>query len=244
MPRLNDRPADSLRDIVITPGIAPHATGSVLIAMGNTQVICSAMIEESVPRWMKEQEITGGWLTAEYSMLPYATQDRKPRDISKGRLDGRSTEIQRLIGRALRAVVNLDALGPRTMWIDCDVLQADGGTRTAAITGGCMAAALAMRELVREGLLAELPIRSLVAAVSVGVVDGVTLLDLDYDEDRRATVDLNVVMNEALEFVEVQGSGEESTFTEDEFLSMIDVGAEGISRLIAVQRDLLLNPDL
>src|SRR5437868_3704686 len=143
-----DRPASQLRPVTFTPGIAPHSTGSVLLGFGDTRVICSAMIEENVPRWMKEQKVTGGWLTAEYSMLPYSTQQRKARDISKGRLDGRSVEIQRLIGRSLRAVIDLDALGARTLCIDCDVLQADGGTRTASITGSCVAAALACQRLL------------------------------------------------------------------------------------------------
>ena len=150
MERLDGRAADQIRPVSFEIGIAPHATGSVLVAMGNTRVICGVMIDEGVPRWMKEQGVTGGWLTAEYSMLPYSTQTRKPRDISKGRLDGRSSEIQRLIGRSLRAVVDLEKLGPRTMWVDCDVLQADGGTRTAAITGASLAVAIACRKLVDD----------------------------------------------------------------------------------------------
>ena len=150
MNRLNDRAVDELRRVDFELDFAPHATGSVLIATGNTRVICSAMIEEAVPRWMKEQKVDGGWITAEYSMLPYSTLQRKPRDISKGKLDGRGEEIQRLIGRSLRAVIDLDALGPRTLWIDCDVLQADGGTRTASITGACVAASLACRDWWRR----------------------------------------------------------------------------------------------
>src|SRR5205085_996774 len=152
---------------------APHATGSVLISMGKTRVLCGVTIEESVPRWMKDQRVSGGWLTAEYSMLPYSTMTRKPRDISKGRLDGRSGEIQRLIGRSMRAVIDLEKLGPRTIWVDCDVLQADGGTRTAAITGASLAVSLACQRLVEERKLAELPIRKLVAAISVGVINEV-----------------------------------------------------------------------
>ena len=194
------------------------------------------MIEEMVPRWMKEQGVTGGWLTAEYSMLPYSTQQRKARDISKGRLDGRSVEIQRLIGRSLRAVVDLEALGQRTLCIDCDVLQADGGTRTASITGACVAAVLACRALVEAKLLKALPIRKLVAAVSVGVVAKQPLLDLNYVEDKDANVDMNLVMTEDGHFVEVQGSGEESTFSEEEFAAMLAVGKKGIADLIAAQR--------
>ena len=156
-------------------GIAPHASGSVLVSMGNTRVICGVMIEEIVPRWMKEQGVTGGWLTAEYSMLPYSTTTRKPRDIAKGKLDGRSTEIQRLIGRSLRAVVDLEKLGPRTMWVDCDVLQADGGTRTAAITGASLAVAMACRKLADEKKIDAPPIRKLVGAISAGILDGVAI---------------------------------------------------------------------
>src|SRR5205823_4741451 len=158
--------------------------------------ICSAMIEESVPRWMKEQRVTGGWITAEYSMLPYSTVPRKARDITRGKMDGRSTEIQRLIGRSLRAVVDLERLGPRTLWIDCDVLQADGGTRTAAITGACVAVALAAARLSESTLIDASPLTGLVAAVSVGIVNGVPLLDLDYEEDKEASVDMNLVMTE------------------------------------------------
>ena len=187
MQRLEGRASDQLRPVTFELGIAPHASGSVLVAMGNTRVICGVMIEEGVPRWMKEQGVTGGWLTAEYSMLPYSTQSRKPRDISKGRLDGRSSEIQRLIGRSLRAVVDLEKLGPRTMWIDCDVLQADGGTRTAAITGASLAVAVACRKLADEKKLAVPPIRKLVAAVSAGVLDGNAVLDLDYEEDKAVS---------------------------------------------------------
>jgi ribonuclease PH len=227
---------DQLRPISFTLDFAPNATGSVLVAFGNTKVICSAMIEESVPRWMKEQNVTGGWVTAEYSMLPYSTNQRKQRDISKGRLDGRSTEIQRLIGRSLRAALDLEKLGSRTLWIDCDVLAADGGTRTASITGASVAAALACRKLMGAGLIKDYPIRQLVAAVSVGVVAGVPVLDLDYPEDRDCAVDMNVVMTEGGTFVEVQGSGEETTFTDAELHSMLALARTGIERLVAAQR--------
>src|SRR3954471_12405266 len=177
-----DRPASQLRPITFTPGIAPHSTGSVLVGFGNTRVICSAMIEENVPRWMKEQKVTGGWLTAAFAILPYSTQQPKARDISKGRLDGRSVESQRLIGRSLRAVVDLEALGPRTLWVDCDVLQADGGTRTTAITGASLALAIACRKFVREKKLDAPPMQKLVAAVSAGILDGQTIVDLNYEE--------------------------------------------------------------
>jgi ribonuclease PH len=236
MSRIDGRNPDQLRPLTFTPGIAPHSTGSVLVATGNTRVICSAMIEEGVPRWMKEQQVSGGWITAEYSMLPYSTLGRKPRDITKGKLDGRSSEIQRLIGRSLRAVIDLELLGARTLWVDCDVLQADGGTRTASITGGCLAVAIACKALVEKGMLAKSPMKNFVAAVSVGVVGGVPLLDLNYEEDRTASVDMNVVMTVDGRFVEVQGAGEEATFTQEEFLSMLDLAKTGIAELTSAQQ--------
>ncbi|HVF70582.1 MAG TPA: ribonuclease PH [Chthoniobacterales bacterium] len=239
MQRSDGREPDQIRPVSFELGVAPNATGSVLVAMGNTRVICGVMIEESVPRWMKDQNVTGGWLTAEYSMLPYSTNTRKPRDISKGRLDGRSTEIQRLIGRSLRAVVDLEKLGPRTMWVDCDVLQADGGTRTAAITGASLAVAVACRRLTDEKKIAVSPIRKLVAAVSAGVLDGLTLVDLNYEEDKAVTVDFNLVATEDGEFVEMQGSGEEATFSNDELAAMLSAGKKGIGELIAAQRAVL-----
>jgi ribonuclease PH len=237
MPRLDGRLPDQLRPISFTPGIAPHATGSVLVGFGNTRVICAATIEEGAPRWMKEQSVPGGWITAEYSMLPYSTLERKPRDISKGRLDGRGVEIQRLIGRSLRAAVDLTALGPRTLWIDCDVLQADGGTRTASITGACVAIELASRKLIAAGRLAASPLRTLIAAISIGIVGGQSLLDLDYSEDKDAAVDFNLVLTAEGQFVEIQGSGEESTFSEAEFQSMLALGKKGVAALIALQRE-------
>lgn len=185
---------------------------------------------------MKEQKVPGGWLTAEYSMLPYSTLDRKQRDVSKGKLDGRSSEIQRLIGRALRAAVDLKALGPNTLWVDCDVLQADGGTRTASITGACVASALAFEKLLREKVLAKSPLKGLVAAVSVGVVDGVPMLDLNYVEDKDATVDMNLVMTGQLQFVELQGSGEEASFSDAELQSMLELGRTGIRELLNAQQ--------
>ncbi len=236
MIRHSGREAGQLRTITFTPGFAPNSTGSVLVACGETRVICSAMIEESVPRWMKEQSVTGGGVTAGYFMLPYSTLTRKQRDISKGKLDGRSVEIQRLIGRSLRAAVDLEKLGPRTLCVDCDVLSADGGTRTASITGASVATALACRRLMRDGVLAENPVRQMVAAVSVGVVNEVALLDLDYLEDKDAAVDMNVVMTEAGEFVEVQGGGEESTFTDAELAAMLGLARKGIGEILAAQR--------
>jgi ribonuclease PH len=188
---------------------------------------------------MKEQKVSGGWITAEYSMLPYSTLERKPRDITKGKMDGRGVEIQRLIGRSLRAIIDLEVLGARTLWIDCDVLQADGGTRTASITGGCVAAALACASLVKAGLLKKSPVKKFVAAVSVGIVDGVPLLDLNYEEDKSASVDLNIVMTQDGQFVEVQGAGEEATFSQEELMSMLDLGRRGIAELISAQQSIV-----
>src|SRR5947199_3581309 len=203
--RADGRAINQLRPIRFVNHIAPHASGSTLIEWGNTRVICGITIDESVPRWMKEQGVTGGWITAEYSMLPYSTQQRKPRDITKGKIDGRSQEIQRLIGRAMRAAVDLEKLGPRTIWVDCDVLQADGGTRTAAITGAYVALSLAIGKMLADGKVIENPMLNAVAAVSVGIVNGRPLLDLCYVEDAAASVDLNLVMNTAGDFIELQG---------------------------------------
>ena len=239
MNRFDGRAADQLRPVTFEIGIAAHATGSVLVSMGNTRVICGVMIEDGVPRWMKEQGVIGGWLTAEYSMLPYSTNTRKPRDISKGRLDGRSSEIQRLIGRSLRAVVDLEKIGPRTIWVDCDVLQADGGTRTAAITGASLAVAIACTKLVEQKKLPVVPIRSLVAAVSAGVLEGGALLDLNYEEDKAVCVDFNLVATETGELVEVQGAGEEATFSAAQLAEMLVLGQKGITELIDAQRAVL-----
>src|SRR6266404_79472 len=239
MNRIDGRASDQLRPVAFELGIAPYADGSVLVTVGNTRVICGVTIEENVPRWMKEQGVTGGWLTAEYSMLPYSTQQRKPRDITKGRLDGRSTEIQRLIGRSLRAVVDLEKLGSRTMWVDCDVLQADGGTRTAAITGASLAVAVACRKLAREKKVDAPPLRKLVAAVSAGILDGNAIVDLNYEEDKVVTVDFNLVATEDGDFVEVQGSGEEAIFAQSQLDEMLVLARKGIADLISAQRAVL-----
>jgi len=233
--RTDGRQPDQLRPIRFQNHIAPHATGSTLIEWGNTRVICGVTVDEKVPRWMKEQGVTGGWITAEYSMLPYSTVGRKARDISKGKLDGRSTEIQRLIGRSLRSIIDLEKLGARTVWIDCDVLQADGGTRTAAITGSYVALMLAIKKLTAEGKLTENPLNEPVAAVSIGIVNGSPLLDLCYVEDAAAEVDLNLVMTAGGKYVEVQGSGEESTFSEEQLQAMLKVGRQGIQQLVKLQ---------
>jgi ribonuclease PH len=214
-----------------------------LVSFGNTRVICAATIEEKVPGWMKYQGVEGGWITAEYSMLPYSTHDRKSRDISRGKLDGRSSEIQRLIGRSLRAVIDLKKLGKRTIWVDCDVLQADGGTRTASITGGCVAVAIALNRLMGKGLLKDFPLRKLVAAVSAGIYQHEAILDLNYPEDRDASVDFNVVMTENGEFVELQGSGEEDVFTSEQMTAMLDLSRDGITKLVELQKEAIIAAD-
>ncbi|HTH49019.1 MAG TPA: ribonuclease PH [Candidatus Limnocylindria bacterium] len=234
--RADGRRADQLRPIRFQNHIAPHATGSTLIEWGNTRVICGVTIEESVPRWMKDQKVTGGWITAEYSMLPYSTLDRKSRDISKLKLDGRSQEIQRLIGRSLRAVLDLEKLGARTLWVDCDVLQADGGTRTASITGAYVAISLALKKLMAEGKLQESAFTQPVAAVSCGVVEGTPVLDLNYLEDKDAAVDMNLVMTGSGEFIELQAAGEESTFTDAQLAEMIRLARVGIKELLSAQQ--------
>ena len=236
VPRGDGRLPAQLRPIRFQNNIAPYATGSTLIEWGNTRVICGVTIEDTVPRWMKEQGVTGGWITAEYSMLPYSTLQRKPRDITKGKIDGRSQEIQRLIGRAMRTALDLEKLGSRTIWVDCDVLQADGGTRTAAITGGYVALCLAIRRLVNEGKLPQDTVRRAVAAVSVGIVQKQALLDLCYAEDAAAEVDLNLVMDSTGEFIELQGTGEEATFSQTQLAVMLALGKSGIGELLALQQ--------
>jgi ribonuclease PH len=233
--RADGRQADQLRPISFETGIAPHATGSVLISFGATRVICAATIEPGVPTWMKQQGIKGGWLTAEYSMLPYSTLERKSRDISRGKIDGRTVEIQRLIGRSLRAIIDLEKLGQNTLWVDCDVLQADGGTRTASITGAYLAARLAVQKLIDNKKISENPLADSVAAVSVGIFDGRELLDLAYIEDRDASVDFNVVMTGRGHFVEVQGSGEEATFSNEQLQSLLVLAQKGMRELATLQ---------
>jgi ribonuclease PH len=233
--RPDGRKADQLRPVSFEANFAPHATGSVLIRYGSTQVICAATIEPGVPTWMKQQGVKGGWLTAEYSMLPYSTHDRKARDINKGRLDGRTVEIQRLIGRSLRATIDLDKLGQNTLWLDCDVLQADGGTRTASITGAYVAARLAVQKLIDGGHLRESPLIDSVAAVSVGLFGGAGLLDLAYVEDKDAQVDFNVVMTGQGRFVEVQGTGEEATFSHEQLNELLAMAQKGLKELSALQ---------
>ena len=239
MTRLDGRQPDQLRPVKILPHCLESPAGSVQIEMGRTRVLCAVSVENGVPRWMREQRVTGGWITAEYSMLPYASAPRKAREVTRGRPEGRTQEIQRLIGRALRAVVDLEKLGERTLWVDCDVLQADGGTRTAAITGASVAFALALRQLAAAGTLPVNPMTCQVAAVSVGLVDGEPLLDLCYEEDVRATVDANVVMTAAGEFVEVQATGEEAPFARRDLARILTLAETGIRELLILQKKAL-----
>jgi ribonuclease PH len=234
-PRNDGRAPDDLREINLVTDFVRTATGSALIEAGGTRVICTASVDEDVPRWMAGQG--RGWVTAEYAMLPASTGERKRRDISKGRLDGRSVEIQRLIGRSLRGVIDFKALGERTVWIDCDVLEADGGTRCAAITGGYVALELAMRRLISEGRLAELPLTQSVAAVSCGIVGGRALLDLDYSEDSTAEVDANVVMTGDDGLVEVQATAERTPLSRASLDELLALAASGIERLRAAQQE-------
>lgn len=231
--RSGGRSPGELRPVRITRGFTAYAEGSVLVEMGETRVLCTATVEERVPSWIKDA--AHGWITAEYDMLPRATQQRTARARS-GRVSGRTHEIQRLIGRSLRAVVDLRALGPRTITLDCDVIQADGGTRTAAVTGAFVALVDALEGLRKEQEWAVLPLRDWVAAVSVGMVDGIPLLDLDYREDVRAAVDMNVAATGRGELVEVQGTGEGATFSREMFDRMLDLALAGIESLIAAQR--------
>ncbi|MGE4159884.1 MAG: ribonuclease PH [Planctomycetota bacterium] len=220
--RFDGRAAETLRPVKLTRNYLDHVAGSVLVEFGKTKVICTAMVDEKVPMWLRG---TGkGWLTAEYSMLPASTLTRKDRDISRGKLDGRSSEIQRLIGRALRNVVDLKALGERTLWIDCDVMQADGGTRTASITGAYVALHDACQDLLNRKLIRNFPLRDSVQAISVGKVGGKLLVDLCYEEDSQAEVDLNVVMTGDGHFIELQGTGESGPFTGDELAKLIELG--------------------
>lgn len=241
MIRFDGRNNEELRTLKVTRDYTIYADGSVLMEMGKTRVLCTAMVEEKVPPFMRGQG--KGWVTAEYNMLPSATQTRKPRERSTGKMDGRSVEIQRLIGRTLRSAVDLEKLGERTLWVDCDVLQADGGTRTAAITGAFIAMMEALNKLVGKGSLKQVPVKTQVAAVSVGIVDGEALLDLCYVEDSTAEVDMNVVMTSHGEIIEIQGTGEQRPFTKEEFAKMMELAELGIGQLVALQqRELALNP--
>jgi ribonuclease PH len=232
--RIDKRQAGQMRPVTITTDYLLTAEGSALIEIGNTRVLCAASVEETVPGFLRGSG--KGWVTAEYSMLPRATATRTPREVSKGRASGRTMEIQRLIGRSLRSVVDLHALGERSIILDCDVLQADGGTRTAAITGSYIAMSLALRQLVKFGAIKKTPMRDFVAATSVGVVGGVAMLDLCYQEDSQAEVDMNVVMTGAGRFVELQATAEKTAFDDSQLLDLLSLARTGIAELIVIQR--------
>jgi ribonuclease PH len=235
--RSDNRAPDQMRELKLTPGFIRTAEGSCLIEVGNTRVICTATIEESVPGWMRNQG--KGWITSEYGMLPRATLTRTAREAARGKQGGRTMEIQRLIGRSMRAVVDTAKLGERTLWIDCDVIQADGGTRTASITGGFVAMALAMQKLVDCGTLKQLPLKDTVAAISVGMVDGAPMLDLAYEEDSRAEVDMNYVLTGRNQFIEIQATAEHEPFTDEQLAEMTVLARKGIAELVAGQRAIL-----
>src|SRR5712692_1963551 len=235
--RSDNRASDQMRPVNIVPGYITMAEGSVLIEVGNTRVICTASVEEAVPQFMRNRG--RGWISSEYAMLPRSTLTRTPREVNKGRPSGRTHEIQRLIGRSLRAVTDLERLGERTIWIDCDVIQADGGTRTAAITGAFVALGLALEKLVEAGTLTSVPLRDFVAAVSVGIVDGEIVLDLSYEEDSRADVDMNFVMTAGHKMVEVQATAERQAFDEAQFAKMMAYARQGVQALIAKQQGVL-----
>jgi len=235
--RPSTRAADEMRPVHLTRNFVQHAEGSALVEFGATRVICTASVEDRVPPFLKGKG--QGWVTAEYGMLPRSTHTRMQREAARGRQDGRTMEIQRLIGRALRAVVNLEALGERTITIDCDVIQADGGTRTAAITGGFVALADAVRYLVGKGTIRKNPLYGQVASVSVGIYRGIPVLDLDYAEDSEAETDMNVVMNDAGAFIELQGTAEGHAFHQEELLAMLALSRVGIEQLLKKQRDIL-----
>jgi len=237
MRRVDGRQADETRFVKITPNYIKYPEGSILIEMGDTKVICSASVEDKVPAWLKGQE--QGWITAEYSMLPRATEQRNTREAIRGKIGGRTHEIQRLIGRALRSVVDLKALGERTIWLDCDVIQADGGTRTASITGAFIALVEALRKLKKTGAIKKIPVSEWLAAISVGKVKGEILLDLSYSEDCKAEVDMNIVMTGGGKFVEVQGTAEQYPFTRNELDKILALGEIGVKELIKVQKEIL-----
>lgn len=235
--RIDGRKNDQIRNVKITRSYTKYAEGSVLVESGDTKVICTASIEEKVPIFLKGKG--EGWITCEYNMLPRSTQVRKPRDISKGKIDGRTMEIQRLIGRALRSVVDLKALGEKTIWIDCDVIQADGGTRTASISGAFVALVDAVNKMHKKSSFNIYPVRSFVSAVSVGVVNNEKLLDLCYEEDSNAMVDMNVVLTDKNEFIEIQGTGEQRPFSRDELNELLDLAEKGAKHIIDVQKNSL-----
>jgi len=237
MTRSDNRGAGELRPVRMTPQYLMHPEGSVLIEAGRTKVICTASIEERVPPFLRNSG--KGWVTAEYGMLPRATSTRTTREATSGKVGGRTQEIQRLIGRSLRAVTKLEALGERSVWVDCDVIQADGGTRTASITGSYVALVLALRTLVKRGVLSQVPVQDHVAAISVGIVDGVPLLDLAYDEDSKADVDMNIIKTSDGRYIEIQGTAETTPFGRDRLYDMLAMADAGIAELVEIQKQAL-----
>jgi ribonuclease PH len=237
MKRIDGRKPNQLRPVRVIKNYVKYADGSVLFEMGNTRVICAASITEEVPKWLKGKN--QGWVTAEYSMLPYATFERKQRESTSGKIGGRTQEIQRLIGRSLRGVTDMTALGERTLWLDCDVIQADGGTRTASINGAYIAVMLALQKMKKEGKITSLPVQESVAAISVGIFEGVPLLDICYEEDSKAEVDMNIVMTGRGKFIEVQGTAEHKAFSLEDMNRLLHLAKSGISKIFQIQKQAL-----
>ncbi len=242
MIRIDKRSTDELRNCQFQPDYLVNPKGSVLIEQGNTRIICAVSVIEGVPRWKKSQGVPGGWVTGEYQMLPGATTTRSPRDVSRGKLSGRSQEIQRLIGRSLRAVVDLERIGNNTVYVDCDVIDADGGTRCASITGASIALSLAFRKMLEDGDITDSPMQEHVAAVSVGIYKGEPILDLCYEEDSNADVDMNVIMTASGNFVEIQGTAEANAFSRDQMNEMLDLAQTGITQLTTLQTSIVNVP--
>lgn len=234
MKRNDGRALNEIRNVKVIKNYIEHAEGSVLIQVGKTKVICAATIEEKVPSFLRDKQT--GWITAEYSMLPSATHTRTVREASRGKLSGRTHEIQRLIGRSLRTVVNMEKIGPRTIWIDCDVIQADGGTRCASITGAFIAVCLALKNLKKKKLIDAIPVKDFVAAISVGVIEGKNFLDLDYSEDSTAHVDMNIIKTSAGKYVEIQGTAEKEPFDDKQMANLLALAGKGINELIEIQK--------
>lgn len=234
MKRNDGRALNEIRNVKVIKNYIEHAEGSVLIQVGKTKVICAATIEEKVPSFLRDKQ--SGWITAEYSMLPSATHTRTVREASRGKLSGRTHEIQRLIGRSIRTVVDMEKIGPRTIWIDCDVIQADGGTRCASITGAFIAVCLALKNLKKKKLIDAIPVKDFVAAISVGVIDGKNFLDLDYSEDSTAHVDMNVIKTSAGKYVEIQGTAEKEPFDDKQMSNLLALAGKGINELIEIQK--------
>ncbi len=239
MKRKDQRQPNQLRKITITPDFLSHPIASTLMCCGGTKVICAVSIDSGVPGWMRAQKVSGGWVTSEYGMIPASTHQRMQREINKGKPSGRTSEIQRLIGRSFRSVIDLEAIGPNTVYIDCDVMDADGGTRTASITGASVALYTAFQRMVNQWVMSKNPMRELVAAISVGIVNGVPCLDLCYEEDSKAEVDMNVVMTESGKFIEIQGTAEHQPFDDEQLASMLALAKQGLTEIFKLQRKII-----